>query len=178
MIVVGFFTFAVAFGVTLIVTLQLPALSPLTPLLGATTTQTFLELALTLRTTFEPDAIATPALEAMLLAEITFPFFTWAAEVDALDEVELEDELEGELDGAVAGFVDGPNSGTVVPPELELPEGAGLDVAGAVIANVVETDADEKLSVSADVTTITQSPLVIPRTCPVDETEQTAGVDD
>jgi len=172
--VFGFFTFAVAFGVTLIVTLQLPALSPLTPLLGATTAQTFLELALTVRTTFEPDVIAIPALEAMLLAEMTFPFFTWAAEEDALDDVELEDEIAGE----VAGFVDGPNSGTPEAPELELPEGAGFDVAGAVIANVVETDADEKLSVSADVTTITQSPLVIPRTCPVDETEQTAGVDD
>ncbi|CAB4607054.1 unannotated protein [freshwater metagenome] len=76
MIVFGFFTFAVAFGVIFIVILQLPALIPRTPLFGETTEQIDFELDAMDRTTFEPEGIVVPAFEAILLAEIDFPFLT------------------------------------------------------------------------------------------------------
>jgi len=83
-LVFGFFTLAVAFGVTLTLNEHLPAFKPFTvvPL----TEQTFLELAATTSTTLAPLATVIFEFFLMVAKEIVFPRLTfeiWIAEIGA-----------------------------------------------------------------------------------------------
>lgn len=82
--VFGRFTFLVAFGVTLIVILHLPALIPRTPDFEEFTTQINFELFATERTTLEPAVIVVPALRAILFVEMVFPFFNFVTETEGI----------------------------------------------------------------------------------------------